>query len=135
MRFAEIGRERLGARGDRRALERAAGLVGDGELGDSASDRGVGAPSHGLRGRRIAAPGEHDAIGEGARRVGEFVGVGRAGDMNVVFVTDEREREERERGEDRWEAVEFHRRKDGWRLAARTLVRDSGSPPRGTDRA
>ena len=101
VRLAEIGRERLGARGHGFAFERAARFVGDGKLRDAAGDRRIRAPGDGLRRRGIAAPREDDAVGQGARRVGEFVGVECGRNVRMALVRREWQREEREE----WERV------------------------------
>ena len=97
VRLAEIGRERLGARGDGFAFERAAGFVGDGKLRDGVRDRRIRAPGDGLRRGGIAAPREDDAVGQGARRVGEFVSVECGWDVRLALVGGERQREQGEK--------------------------------------
>ena len=116
MRLAEIGGERLRARGDGFALERTAGFVGNRELGDRAHNRRVRSPRDGLRRRGIAAPREHNAVGQGTRSVGEFVGVEWGRDVRVPLVRGERERAEG--GEEREGVGEmFHGRVGGGVMA------------------
>ena len=99
VRLAEIGRERLGARGHGFAFERAARFVGDGKLRDGPGDRRIRAPSDGLRRRGIAAPREDDAVGQGARSEREFVGVECGRNVRMAFMRREWQREEREERE------------------------------------
>ena len=116
MRLAEIGGERLRARGDGFALERTAGFVGNRELGDRAHDGRIRSPRDGLRRRGIAAPREHDAVGQGPRCEGEFVGVDWGRDVWVTLVRGERERAEG--GEEREGVGEvFHGRAGGGVMA------------------
>jgi hypothetical protein len=102
VRLAKIGLQRLGARRHRLALERATRLIRDGKLRDRTHDRRIRAPCDSLRRRGIAAPRQHDAVGQGPRREREFVSVERRRDVRMAFVRGERERAKR--GEE-WEGV------------------------------